>query len=68
MNPTISTQTLEKYLTKADMLDVSFLLLHGPSSWSRTYKPLQQHAATVSSVIVSCVGELSLIELVPPVA
>jgi hypothetical protein len=68
MNVALSLQTLEKYLTKADTLEVSFLLLHGPSSWSRSYKPLQQHEAIVSSVIVSCIGELSFIELVPTAA
>jgi hypothetical protein len=68
MKVALSVQTLEKFLTKAEMLEVSLLLLRGPSSWSRSYKPLQQHATTVSAVIVSCIGELSFIELVPPAA
>jgi hypothetical protein len=65
MNVELSLQALEEYLCKEDQVAVTLLLLNGPESWERRFKPLPKHSSTVAEVVVSCTGDLAVVGLMP---
>lgn len=59
---------LSAALTREDLTEVVELLNNGPEEWERRYSPRPDLASPTAAVIVRCIGDVAMVELVPATA